>query len=82
MEFEKRMAIKVTELEGEVAGLKATVIKIWNEQQGKYDALLKQYEELQKQLENQEISAEAQTALDDFKAKLKEFDDTIPDTTP
>ena len=77
----KLMAIKVSELTGEVTALKASVVKIWDEQQSKYDALVLQYNAALEQLANQTISDEAQAALDDFKAKLKEFDDTIPDTT-
>lgn len=75
------MAIKVSELTGEVTGLKATVVKIWGEQQGKYDALVLLYNAAREQLANQTISQEAQDALDDFKAKLQDFDDTIPDVT-
>lgn len=75
------MAIKVSEIGTEVAGLKATVIKIWGEQQSKYDALVVQYQAALDALANQTITEDAQLALDDFKAKLKEFDDTIPDIT-
>ena len=75
------MAIKVSDMEGEVGALKSTVLKIWGEQQGKYDALVVLYNTALAQLANQTISEGAQAALDDFKAKLKEFDDTIPDTT-
>lgn len=75
----KLMEIKVSELETEVTGLKSTVIKIWGEQQTKYDALVALYNAAVAQLANQTISPGAQAALDDFKARLKEFDDTIPD---
>lgn len=80
-EMEIRMAIKVSELKTEVAGLRAQVQKIWGEQQAKYDALVVKYDELVKTLENQEISEEAEAEVTAFKAELKAFDDTIPDTT-
>jgi len=77
----KNMAIKVSELGAEVGGLSDKVVKIWGEQQTKYDALVVLYNDALAQLANQTIGADAQDALDKFKAKLQEFDDAIPDTT-
>lgn len=80
-EMEDRMVIKVSELKGEVAGLRSQVTKIWGEQQTKYDELKKSYDELAAQLENAELPADVVQDIADFKAELKAFDDTIPDTT-
>lgn len=76
------MALKLSELNTTVSGLRSQVEKIWVEQQGKYDALVIEFNTLKEQLENVEVPADVETALTDFATRLKEFDDTIPDTTP
>lgn len=75
------MAIKLSELKGEVSGLRSQVQKIWTEQQGKYDALVVKYDALTATLANQELDPEAEAEVTAFKAELKAFDDSIPDVT-
>lgn len=81
-QLEKRMAIKLSELDKTVEGLQATVEKIWTEQQTRYDALLAEFNKLKEQLDNVELPPATESRLNAFAARLKEFDDTIPDTTP
>jgi hypothetical protein len=80
-EMEKRMAIKLSDLKTEVAGIRAQVTKIWGEQQKKYDDLVVEFDKLKASLENVTLPDDVETDLTDFKAQLQAFDDTIPDTT-
>lgn len=81
LEMEHCMAIKLSELKGEVAGLRAQVTKIWGEQQKKYDDLVVEFDKLKASLDNVELPADVETDLTEFKAQLTAFDDSIPDTT-
>lgn len=73
--------MKLSELKTEVAGIRAQVTKIWQEQQNKYDALVIEFNTLKASLDNAELPADVVTDLTEFKAQLQAFDDTIPDTT-
>lgn len=73
-ELEQNMALKVSELKNEIAGLKTQVTKIWGEQQAKYDALKAAFDAI-------ELDPETDAELISFKKLLTDFDETIPDTT-
>lgn len=79
--MEKCILMKLSELKTEVAGIRAQVTKIWQEQQNKYDALVIEFNTLKASLDNAELPADVVTDLTEFKAQLQAFDDTIPDTT-
>jgi len=80
IEMETRMSIKLSDLKGEVSAIRAQVGKIWGEQQKKYDGLLAKFIKLEQTLSSAELDAETTTEVEAFKAELKAFDDTIPDT--
>ncbi len=75
------MAIKLSELKGEVSAIRVQVGKIWGEQQKKYDDLLAKFTELESTLAKAELDEETTAEVVAFKAELQAFDDTIPDTT-
>jgi len=79
--METRMAIKLSDLKGEVSAIRVQVGKIWGEQQKKYDALMVKFIELESTLANAELDSDTTSEVEAFKADLKAFDDTIPDTT-
>lgn len=81
IEMEKRMALKVSELNTTVQSLRDQVVKIWGEQQTKYDALVVEFNRLKEQLDDAEVPADAVASIEAFQLKLKEFDDSIPDTS-
>ena len=81
IEMETRMAIKLSDLKGEVSAIRVQVGKIWGEQQKKYDALMVKFIELESTLANAELDSDTTSEVEAFKADLKAFDDTIPDTT-
>jgi len=78
-EMEKRMATKVSELDQTVNRLQAKVDKIWDEQQKRYDDLVKDFTAVKEQLANVEVPPAAQASIESFDAKLTAYDDVIPD---
>jgi hypothetical protein len=80
-EMEERMAIKLSELKGEVGAIRDQVKKIWGEQQKKYDNLVVEFDKLKASLDNVELPEDVTTDITEFKAELQAFDDTIPDVT-
>lgn len=79
-EMENRMALKVSDLKAEVAGLRSQVVKVFAEQQVAYDALKKSFDDFVASVGNADLPADATQELADFKAELQAFDDRIPDT--
>jgi len=79
LEMENRMAIKISELKGEVSAIRVQVSKIWGEQQKKYDDLVVKFNALEEKLAAAELDAPTTQELADFKTDLQAFDDTIPD---
>ncbi len=78
----KELMAKISTLEGSLGEVKAKVTKAFGEIRAKIDEQSAKIEELTKALEDGEIPAGAQTALDELNAITQQLDDIVPDAPP